>query len=803
MFRNYLITALRNIRRYKGFAFINMAGLAVGMACFLLIVFYVRFETSYDGFHKNGRDIYLVVRENTADNYSESKGITGAPLAPLLLRNFPSVEDAVRFTAFRGEFVGRGEKRFLETRFFYADDSVFKVFTFPLAEGDPATALRDPFAVVLTAETARRYFGGQNPLGQVLSYNFYGRSFDFRVTGVLKPIPRNSQFEFDFLASYSSLKLLLGENAEYFLTRHWDSPTWTFVKLRAGADPAELNRQLPAFSQKFVDKWSYASVNHRLQPLRDLYFHSPGPALGAHGSSELVVVLSAIAAFILLIACINFMNLATARSESRAREIGIRKVVGSEKRQLVAQFLGESLVYSFLALVLASGVVELLRPAFSNFVGKNIPIHYLRDPGLLAIMVLTAAGVGLFSGAYPAFFLASLRPFFILKGQAGGRGSGLAVRKILVVGQFVLSIALISAALLMGRQTRFLSKADMGFKKENVLAIPVRDGSLVRQYESLKARWLQRPGVLGVTASSMEPGVGGPNGINLRGRGNPDTEMPIVYVDHDFFKVLDVRMAGGRDFSRAVSTDAAGALVLNESARQRLAWTDGIGEAAELFFKEGGKIVPVYQTTVIGVVKDFHFRDLTTSIQPVLFKIDARRFSSLLVRLDGQRIPEAIDGLKSSWQEFHFNQPFEFTFLEDDMKTVYKSFSNFTRLTAYATGLAIFIACLGLFGLASYTIEKRVKEIGVRKVLGASVSRIALLLSKDFLKLVLVANVVAWPAAFYFIENWLRSFAYRISVGFGTFVLAGLLALAVALVTVGARAVKAALANPADSIRYE
>ncbi len=803
MFENYLKTALRNIRRHKGFSFINIAGLAVGMACFLLIVFYVRFENGYDSFHKNGRDIYLVVRENTAENYTEDKAITGAPLAPLLLQNFPSVEDAVRLTAFRGEFVSRGENKFLETRFFYVDDSIFKVFTFPLAQGNPKTALRDPFTVVLTAETAQKYFGGKNPLDQVLSYNYFGRSFDFRVTGVLKPIPRNSQFEFDFLASYASLRPLLGENGQYFLTRHWDSPTWTYVKLRAGADPAGLNKQFPAFSEKFVDKWSYASINHRLQPLRDLYFHSPGPAIGGHGSPRLVLVLSAIAGFILLIACINFMNLATARSESRAREIGIRKVVGSEKRQLIAQFLGESLAFSFLGLILAAGLVGLFRPAFSNFIGKVIPINYLQDPGLLAIMILTATGVGLFSGAYPAFFLASLRPFFILKGQAGSRGSDLFVRKVLVVGQFVLSIALISAALLMGRQTRFLSTADMGFKKANVVTIPIRDRSISRQYESLKARWLQRSGILGVTASSMEPGVEGPNGINLRGRANPDTEMAIVYVDHDFFKVLGIQMAKGRDFSRAVSTDASGALILNESALQRLGWADGVGEPAELFFKEGGKIVPVYQTTVVGVVKDFHFRDLTSSIQPVLFKIDPRRFDRILVRLEGTRIAEAIDGLKSSWQEFQCSQPFEFTFLDDDMKSVYKSFSNFTRMTAYATGLAIFIACLGLFGLASFAIEKRVKEIGVRKVLGASVSRIVLLLSKDFLKLVVVANIVAWPAAYYFVKNWLLGFAYRISVGVGSFVLAGLLALAIALLTVGLQAVKAALANPVDSIRYE
>jgi putative ABC transport system permease protein len=803
MIRSYLQTAWRNIIRHKGFSFINIFGLAVGLACFLLIAFYVRFERSYDDFHLNRKDIYVLVRQNRGQSYSEERINTGAPMAPLLTRSFPEVEEAVRLTVFRGEIVGRGPNKFVEKRFFFADPGVFRVFTFPLERGDPETALAEPLTVVLTRPTAEKYFGSENPLGRVVTYNFYGRVFDFRVTGVLASIPRNTQLEFDFLASYASLKPLMGEGADYFLTKHWDSPTTTFVKLRAGTDPGRLNAQFPALVDKHVDKLSYTSVAFRLQPLKDLYFNGPGPALGPRGNSQFVLVLSAVALFILLIACVNFMNLATARSEYRAREIGIRKIVGAEKRQLVAQFLGESLVFSFLALTLAAGLVELLRPAFSSFVGKDIVIDYGRDLGFLGIMLLTATAVGLLAGAYPAFFLAAYRPVHILKSRTSARRSGLTVRKVLVVGQFVLSIALIVAALFIGRQVAFLKNMDVGFKKEEVIVIPVRDRNVLARFDSLKSEWLHSPGVEGVTASSQEPGVTSQNGINLRGRGNPDTEMGIVYVDPDYFRVMGVPLDAGRDFTRGSAADAAGALMLNESAARRLGWTDPVGEPAELFFKEEGRVRPVSQTSVIGVVKDFNFRDLTTPLQPVLFKINPRACYYLLLRLAGPGYRETVAALRRTWEGFSFNQPFEFSFLEDDMNAVYAGQTNFARIAAIATGLAVVIACLGLFGLASYAIARRVKEIGIRKVMGASLPGLVLLLSRDFLALVLLANLLAWPLAYFFVKDWLQGFAFRISIGLETFILAGCLALGVALVTVGFQALRAGRRNPVDSIRYE
>jgi putative ABC transport system permease protein len=797
------VAGLRQVRRHKGFSALNVAGLAAGMACVLLILLYVGFERSYDRFHERRDDIYLCVRENVYEGGPELKGITGAPLAPLLLRNIPEVEEAVRFTAFRGEFVGRGRDRFLERAWFFADPSVFKVFSFPLDRGDAATALAEPLSVVLSAEAARKHFGDEPPLGGVLSYVFRSRSFEFKVTGVLKPVPRNSHLRFDFLASYASLSSILGEGAGYFLTQHWDSPTWTYVRLRAGSDPAAVDRRLPEFSRAFVDRRSALAVGHRLVPLRDVYFDAPGPPIGARGDRRLVRTLSAVAFLIILIACVNFMNLSTARAELRAREIGLRKVVGASRSRLVRQLLGEALVLSLFAAVCALAGAALLLPSFSAYVGSPLAARDLLGGGFLVATLLTALGTGLLAGAYPAFVLASLRPGRTLQRAGRGGRSGLAVRRVLVTGQFALSIALIAGSFLTSRQVRFLRTMDVGFQKENVLVVPVRDRAVRQRYETLKSRWLQEAGVLGVTASSMSPGVDSQNGINIRARGNPDAEMGIIYVDPDYARTLGIAVVRGRDFGPGSAADAAGALLVNETAVRRLGWTDGVGEPVEFFFKEGGRVDPVGQAVIVGVVADFHFRDLTTPVQPILVRIAPGRFDYLFVRLAGDALPGAAARLRKAWEEMDFAQPFEFTFLDGDIDAVYASYANFGRIALVATGFAVLIACLGLFGLAVHAIQRRTKEIGIRKVLGSSVPAIVLLLSRDFLKLVLLANILGWPLAYLFARNWLQSFAYRISIGPGPFLAAGLAAFGVALATVIVQSVRAALAPPVESIKYE
>ena len=800
MFKNYLKIAMRNLLRYKVYSFINIFGLAIGMACFLLIVFYIQFERSYDNFHQNSKNIYKLVRVNTLGERVERRVNTGAPLAPLLTQNFPSIKHAVRFTNLYMGLISQGEMRFVERRFFFTDETVFKVFTFPLLKGNPDTALKEPFTVVLTEETAQKYFGDDDPLDKILVYNFYGNRFDFKVTGVVESIPRNSHLDFDFLASYKSLRPIVGE---YFLTKHWDSPTHTYILLSEGSDPGELERQLPAFTEKHVDKWSFTSISHELMSLEDLYFQSPGPAIGRRGNTQFLFVLSVISVFILLIACINFMNLSTSRSGSRAKEIGMRKVIGAQRQQLIRQFIGESLVCSFLALFLAAFLVELFLPALSNFVGEKLRINYLTDLKYLITMLLTAILVGIVSGSYPALFLSSFRPAPVLKGEFRGGIAAVLVRKALVVGQFAMSIVLIAGSILVIKQMNFVKNRDMGFNKDNLITMLIRESAVRSKYDLLKDRWLQSPDILGVTATSMLPGVGSPNGINISAKGVDDLDMPIIYVDHDYVKTLEVSLARGRDFSKEIATDETEALLINEAALERFGWQDGLGEQVEMYFKREGRKDPQYLTRVVGILPNFNFRDLTVSIYPMLFKIDSRRFYHILIRINGNRIPESIDYVKKVWQEFQFDYPFEFTFLEDEMNDVYRRFQNFSTITRYGTFWAILIACLGLFGLASFTVEKKTKEIGIRKVLGASIPRIIRLINMEFFFLVALANIIAWPVAYYAMIRYLRYFAFRTSIGIWIFFLAGAIALLVAVLTVSYQAARAALANPIDSLRYE
>lgn len=800
MFKNYLKVALRDIGRHKLYSLINIVGLSIGIASFLLIVFYIQYENSYDSFHKNEKNIYQVVRINKLGDREERRVNIGAPPAPLMLENLSGIEAAVRFTCFQNDLVGAGENRFIERRFFFADDSVFDVFTFPLAVGDSSSALKEPFSVVLTQETAQKYFGDKDPIDRALTYYSGGKVYDFRVTGVLEKIPLNSHLEFDFLASYSSVLPIFGE---WFMTKHWDSPTWTYLLLKEGINPETIGSLMPDFSEKHVDKWGFDSVNFELLALRNVYFRSPGPYVGRRGNAQYLFIFTVIAVFILLIACVNFMNLATARSGSRAKEIGMRKVVGAQRGQLVRQFIGESMVYSFLALVLAIILVEAFLPYFSRLIGQKLSINYLNNIPYLLMVLLTAVIVGAIAGSYPAFFLSAFKPTSVLKGELRSGGAAVWIRKSLVVGQFVISIALIASSVFIFQQISYIKNRDLGFNKEQLITVPLRDRSVREKYELLKNKWLQNTNIVSVTASSMEPGVTSQNGINLKARGIEDQEIGIIYVDPDYVRTLEIEMASGRDFSKQITTDANEAILLNQTAEEMLGWENGVGEEMELYFKQEGKIVPMYQGRVIGVVENFNFRDLTTPMQPILIKIDPRRFHFALVRLGGSDIAGSIQYLKRSWQEFGFEFPFEFTFLEDDMNGVYRNVETFGAITRYGTFWAIFIACLGLFGLASFTVEKRTKEIGIRKVLGSSIPGIMALINKDFLKLVGLSNLIAWPIAYYGMTRFLQYFAYRMSIQVWAFLLAGGFALLVSFMTVTFQAVKAAISNPAEVLRYE
>jgi putative ABC transport system permease protein len=802
MLKNYVLIALRNLRKFKAYSLINIAGLAVGMACFILIFLYVREELSFDRFHKNAGQIYRIIAEASFSGKTIPAATSAAPLAPYLMNGYPEVQNAVRLSkSALGVLVAYGEKTFHESLFFYADPSVFEVFTFPLLKGSPQSALQDPNAIVISETAARKYFGDEDPLGRTLTVD---NRRDFKITGVAKIVPCNSHFHFDFLASFATL---IQTNPS--LLSHWaDLSYFTYVELKRGYSPAELENKFPDLVKKEVGKFmepygiSADRINSmfklRLQPLTQihLYSHFEGE-IEDNGDAASVYIISAIAVLILLIACINFMNLATARSAARAKEIGLRKVVGAARAQLIGQFLGESVILSFVALVMAAGLVELFLPAFNALSGKELGFLSDACPPLLLASIGTALAVGLLAGSYPAFFLSAFRPVETLKDRTQIGRKTLRLRAGLVIFQFTISTALIVGTLVVHRQLIYVRNKNLGFNKNQVIVIPTRSLDIANNFEPFKSEILKSPQVVSIAASSSLPGKGMqmntfiPEGFSK----DQPVIMNCLYVDEDFLDTLEIELVEGRSFSKSFSRNEREAFLINEAALRKIGWTTALNKQLEFLGDTKG--------TIIGVVKDFHFTSLHQPIEPVVLRLGGEEYSYYSVRIRPQNNPETLSFMKNVWTEFYPGSTFNSSFLDEDFDKLYQAEMNLEKIFLYFTVMAISIACLGLFGLASFTVAKRTKEIGIRKILGASVANIAGLLSLDFTKWVILANVIAWPVAYYAMTRWLQNFAYRISIDIWTFVLAATLAFVVALLTVSFQTVKAALANPVDSLRYE
>ncbi len=803
MLKNHLKIALRNLFKHKAYSFINVAGLAVGLACCLLIGLYVKDEISYDRYHDKAGRIYKVVTDSRRPDRESKFALTPAPLAEALVRDFPEVETATRLFTFFGEaVVTLGEKVFTEKGIFFGDSTFFSVFSIPLPAGDARTALARPNTVVLTATAAKKYFGDENPLGKTLTIN---NNFELQIAGVMGNIPGNTHFHCDFLISLASIGM--SRNPSFISNMNFH----TYFVLRDGASPAALAAKFPAaikqyaaaqvaarFGQSYEDflaagnetKWS-------LVPLTDIHLRSHREyEIEANGNIATVYLFAAIAVIVLLIACINFMNLATARSAGRAKEIGVRKVVGSNRLQLLRQFLTESLVLSFLALLAALVLVELFLPVFNQLTGKQIRTAFFATGASIAALLGVTLFVGFLAGSYPAFVLSALRPVLVLKGASPLSAGAAWIRKGLVVFQFAISVALIAGTLIVHEQLGFVLNRQLGFEKEQVLVIK-RASALGRQREAFKQRLLQHPGVISAAMSNTLPG-------KLYGRsmyrafGAPPENsygMHEMYVDEDFLSTMNITLAAGRNFSREFATDSS-ALVLNEAAVKQFGWTEAVGQQV---IQPGDSL---WRGAVIGVVKDFHFESLHKPIQPLVILYQPLN-SLMSARLRPENIAATVQAAESLWKELAPQQPFEFSFLDQDFDALYRAEARTGKIFNLFAALAIFIACLGLFGLASYTIEKRTKEIGVRKVLGATVANVIALLSKEFVKLVIVAMLIATPIAYSIMSRWLQDFAYRIDIGWWVFALAGGLGLIIALLTVSTQAIRAALANPVEALRYE
>jgi len=800
MFKNYLKTALRNLRKQKGYALINISGLALGMACSILIIFYLHHELSYDRFHANADRIYRVTMEGMLNGEALNVAVTPNPLAPSLLSNYPEVTSAARIRKRGIMSVAFADKEFIESGIVYADPALFDVFTFPFIRGDAQTALARPHTVVLTERTAQKYFGRKDPLGKFLKFNDQS---DFAVTGVIKDVPQNSHLKFDMLCSMETFLAADPTRRESWLN---DISGFTYIRLDRPEGKEPLEAKLPGLIQEKMGKALKifkGDVRLRLQPLTDIHLRSKLQwEFGGNGDILYVYVFAAIAVVILAIACINFMNLATARSARRAREIGMRKVVGAFRRDLIGQFLGESMSTSLLALVVALVFVKLALPVFESISGIEIRMGAGELAWLIPVFFGLVLVVGFAAGSYPAVYLSALRPVKALRGGRSGSesGSGSArFRRFLVVGQFVLSIVMIIGTQVIQNQIRYMRNKDLGFQKDQVLAIRTSDERIVQTLDQVKARLKEIPGVLEVSATSRVPGQGQSTNAVLPEGADAAVIYRFIYADTDYVRTMGMTISGGRDFSKDILSDARDAILINEAAVRKLGWNDPIGKTIKVMLGPN-----TYKPRiVVGVVKDFHFSSLRDAIEPLIIINDKSEFEVLAVRFKAVDAGRLIGELKKAWKIISPGKAFDYFFVDELFDAQFRSEERLNRIFSSFSFLAIAIACLGLFGLASFLAEKMKKEIGIRKVLGASIGRVVGLLSREFLILVGLASIIAWPIAYFAMNSWLRGFAYRTSLHPWTFIGSALAALAIAFLTVSYQAVRAASANPVDSLKYE
>jgi putative ABC transport system permease protein len=803
MFRNNLVIAWRNIKKSKLYSALNVLGLAVGMAVFIMIMLYVRYELSYDRYHANVRNIYRVVQEQPGNVYLGSNifAVTPGPLAAALVHDFPEVLKATRIRDWSDVLVTVGEKSLLEKSMHWTDPQTFEIFSFPLVRGDRASALKDPSSVLLSERAAHRYFGESDPVGRTIVLQAFHSRAECKVAGVFRDVPVNSHFLMDIVAPFETM----GKITKTDLTRWGSSSYYTYILLKDGADPRALEAKLVPFIAKYEAErgWRQNRPHSRyfLQPLTRIHLHSRANFdFGLIGDGRFVLLFASIAVLVLVIACVNYMNLATARSLKRAKEVGLRKVVGAGKGELVRQFLGDALVLTFMALVLAVGFVLAVLPAFRKFVDREIVFSPFRDVALMPGLILLATVVGAVAGSYPALFVSAFRPASAFKGAGASRPKRGGLRNGLIVFQFAASIALIICTVGIRSQLAFIQNNDMGYDRDQILVLTPM-GNVRTGLEAFKNELRASPAVVSVASSSCLP-----NNVTTteiaQWPGKPEAvRIPIYAIDadYDFASLFGLEIVRGRSFSRDFRADAAGAYLINESAQKALGWEDPIGRE----FGPRGRESPEARGRIVGVLKDFHMHSLHLSIMPLYISLDPARSYRVSIKLRGGDIPAALAFVRETWKRFEPAYPFEYSFFDEIFDRAYRAEQRMGTMFIAFAGLAVLIACLGLLGLAAFTAERKTKEIGIRKVLGASTASVIALLSRDFMKWVVAANVIAWPLGYFSMRSWLQNFAYRTSLTIPMFLGATLAAFFIAAAVISLQTFRAASANPADSIRYE
>lgn len=806
MFKNLIKVAFRNIWKKKLFSFINIVGLSVGIACFFLIIINVRHEFSYDKFQKNGDRIYRIALERIYPDNVVFYAIIPYSIGDAMVADFPEIEQITRVLANRNSIMlGYQEKSYEEKKILFVESNFFEMFSIPLIKGTPETIFSTPNSMVMTRDSALKYFGDEDPVGKYITTP-QGPAM---VSGVCENIPANSHMEFDFLVS---LNLIGFQNRPNYVS----FSVHTYVMLKGGISPEDVEAKMPGLVERYAAGPIQAQTglsfkeyvaagngyNYFFQPIRDIHLHSNLEAeIKANGNITYVFVLVAIAVFLIIIAYINFMNLATARSASRAREVGIRKIVGSTKSSLIRQFLFESLVMSLISVVVAAFLVQLLLPVFNQLTQKQLEIQYLKEPFNVVFLLAIGLFVGFLAGLYPAFVLSSFRPVTVLKGRFTTSRSGTRMRNALVVLQFAISIICIAMTLLVYRQMDFMRKKDLGFDKENTVVIE-RAFTLQNRAEAFKQELRTLPGVVNAAGSNTIVSGGGYYGIMFQAEGDPEVKTTRgMNIDEDFIDTMGLEITQGRGFSREFNE--ARNVIINESTIKEFGWNEPVGMKIRYLGEEDE---PIGEYTIIGVVKDFHYNSLHSPINSfVLLGIpnDQRNFANLQIKIKPNNIGETLGAIDQKWKEFNPQEPMSYYFLDDKLDEMYGNEKTSGQIFSIFSLLAIVIACIGLFGLSAYMAELRTKEIGIRKVLGSTSSKIVVLLSKDFAKLVALAFIIATPLAYYAMTRWLQSFAFRSPVYVWIFLVAGLAAVLIAQLTISFQALKAANTDPAEALRFE
>jgi len=787
MFKNYLLVTVRNLKKNSTYSLLNIVGLSIGMTAYILIALYVQYELSFDGHYEHAKRIYRVIREGRA--------FTPPPLGPELKEKIPEVESVSRILRSSNTLVSYEQNHYLEQEFYWVDPEMFKIFSIPLTKGRPETALNDPSNIVLSQKAAKKYFGDADPMGKTLTV--YER-YEFKVSGVFDDMPANSHFVMDMAVPYET----------YFRVTNNDITSWssnysyTYVLLHEGSDPKEMEKkiapliEIPALKAARM-KEPYPKYFF-IQPMTDIHLHSHlEQEIGVNNDMKYILLFSSIAFMILFIACVNYMNLATARSLRRGKEVGMRKVVGAQKGQLITQFLGESVAMAVLAMIISIIMVLWILPVFNSLVQRQLRLNPLHNPQLFLGLVFTTLFVGLFAGSYPAMRMSGFRPIAVLAGAFTRSSKGSSLRNVLVLVQFAITIVLIVCTIAVREQLKFIKTVDMGYTKDQIITLPVRVGSIRQNIQSIKTELLKSSDIIAVSTSGCLP-----NNIDTftsrdwTGR-NPEEPIPIYYntADYDYIDLFGMQIVQGRNFSREFPSDEMGVFLVNETAVKVAEWESPIGRKLTHWNGKIGEIV--------GVIKDFHLHSLHRPIEPLYIFLNPHNFSNIAIKIRTANIPATIDHVEGVMKKFSPSYPFSYSFFDEMFERAYVTEQRMGRIFGAFAILAIFIACLGLFGLTAFAAEQRTKEIGIRKVLGASDSNIFLLLSKEFIRWVLLANIIAWPIAYFAMNKWLQNFAYRIHIGIVAFLISGGTALLIAYLTVSYQSIKSARANPVDSLRYE